>query len=950
MKLEVIKCARGILQRLKEPRVFQFKLKYNIQPTLQVTLTRWATLLLYGWLAALVVYLFLPLIILIRPSNLLSLNGHLGWYWALLLTHVLISVMVVLYLQAKLYIRLPRRTFTCGYCFDIQSFLRYPSLHLAVIFGVVFLFWLSGAGLDALHANSGNVFIVAIEKATLLFSQESAARHSTPAVSAFGLFLFLIIYGLFSVVRNEMTLRKENEKTNGSDQKTPLDLLTCSDPQFIKWFSTEKDEIILDFFDRRPYVNRIFNRLVSEEYRNKGQVLLGEFGSGKTTIVNMVKNQLDESWIKSEFDCWQRAGKPEELATQFMEQIIHDVGQQIDASSLASLPDSFAHALYGVSNWFSFLDPLLRPDTSAEVVEKLDRLLEANNRKLLIVVENVDRNKERDHFIDVISAILDKLSSNKNIRFIFSGDESYLNTEMVYRISDYKENLDNFAPVEIVLRFIAMCLKKSLRDKSNGDLIIYPYIKKGFSVPLSTEVQILEMGEIFNLGDLIRNSKEDEYEDISSQYLVLRSLVDILNNPRLLKYVLRDTYDLWASNECNISGEVNLFDFIAYLVSKYDGKLKEIIKTYAEEISSSDDNNPFTWRIRRNWKQNDRKLNKSDIPAPEARDFIAYYLLNGDVTPGVSIRYLCQPIIVVNGISENKFSKYRKIVDIGMVEGYADSDQEFLRNYIKASGVVLNTEAIKSALTFGQNHQVIFESLVKAMTCNYFESVKELHQFAYNAIVLADFKYALMSIGIFHSIFSLCFTVMNFDRKGGDDHAIAFENSLKFAFTELDRKKQYSFLMRMLWFLVVYGKENHFSSIVKNIVEGFITQSLAVRMGLNFRNNHPGTYELQYEFINFLPEIVSASHIFDKDDKDDKKVIKQAARTFLIIVGMRFKNDPNIIVKFNTKYASKLADLKQIIEKELGTDINEGIELDVWKEIQRVVPASDSETDSKAEE
>lgn len=134
-----------------------------------------------------------------------------------------------------------------------------------------------------------------------------------------------------------------------------------------------------------------------------------------------------------------------------------------------------------------------------------------------------------------------------------------------------------------------------------------------------------------------------------------------------------------------------------------------------------------------------------------------------------------------------------------------------------------------------------------------------------------------------------------------------------------------------------------------------MTQSLAVRMALNFRDNHPGTYELQYEFINLLPATKSASHIFDKDDKDDKddkKVIKQAARTFLIIVGMRFKNDPNIIVEFNTKYASKLADLKQIIEKELGTDINEGIESDVWKEIQRVVPAqsSKSEADPKAED
>ena len=982
MKLEIIKYVYRIFQRLKKSYIF----KFCSRPTLRVTVLRWVTVLLCGWLAALVVYLFLPLIILIRPINLVSLDGYRGWYGALVLTHVLIAVMLVLYLQSKLYIRLPRRTFRYGYCVDIPRFLRYPSLHAAVISGVVLLFCLSDAGLDGSHGNNRNMFFAAIEKVTLLFRQDSSDRSSDLDLSAFGLIFFIGVYGVISVVRNETTLRNMNEKKKNLDKKEYRDLLTCDDKEFEGWISSNKTGKYIDFFDRMPYIDRIFRRLQNGISDNKRQFLSGKFGEGKTTIVELVERKLDDDWVVSWFDCWERSGKAEELATQFMEQIIHDVGQKIDASSLTSLPDSFAHALYGVSHWFSFLDPILRPDIPAEVVAKLDSLLEVNNRKLLIVVENVDRNEERDRFITVIAAMLDKLSGNediKNINFIFSADEDLIDTQIVYRISDYMERVETIVTPEVILRFMAMCLKSSLGGKLNGESLMIPYLKQGFTLSNDSDEQIRTIKEAFGFSPNVKNPMTGD----SMELRVLNALADVLSNPRRLKYVLRHVNDLWASDASKLAGEVNLFDLILYITVSYDDELKKTIQNYPKEILEGNGDSPYSSRLRdamNKQSANDQKsapqskqlmvniidhdnlvgkintesantngLASSSITldlqyssganfknakrssGSSAREKIAFYLLNGQKSNGTRVRtLLCQPIIDEHGIAEESFRKYRKITDIGQVEGYADSDQVFLRKYINASGAALNTEATKAVLDFAMRNQDIFKSLVNSMTRNYFVSVTELYQFTYNAIVLAHFECPPMTNGPFHSIFGLCFSVINFDRNGGDDHAEAFGVSLMAAFNNLDKQKKYLFLIKMLWTLINSGADRHFSKVAKVVVEKVLKNNLARNIGLHLTENNFCVYDLANEYIYFITILKRAENIFSES------MLSQAITIFLNFFGMIFTHDSHIIVKYHRERGSQLAVFYNYVRENLNMLSINGLEADVLREIYRVILAS----------
>lgn len=918
----------GICQRLKKPQVFH---RYR-EPGIAVTLLRWLTLLVYGWMGAVVVYLLWPWLSYLRPERLFSLADNPGLYGLLQITWSLVAVLLVLTLQDKFFIRFPRKC-QSGYRIDIPTFLRYPTLHVSVVTGIILLL----SAFNDIPSEMLNFPVSVKEKDTKL----------VPGLAADGLGIFFWLYAFVLAVRTEYRIRTAAAEASQLKSKETLDLLACSDDQFRSWLLKEEDTKTLDFFKREPYVTRMLGRIKSPssnevpqengQQKSKGQVLLGEFGSGKTSIVNLLEKELDPEWIVSRFDCWQRSGKPQELAAQLMEQIIHDVGQQVEAASLVGLPESFASALYGSSHWWQLLDIWLRPDTPEQVMGKLDALLKANNRKLLLVIENVDRNEEREHFINIIAAILDKLQQSKNLNhidFIFSADEARLDKELLYRIADYRERVATFISPELLIRFMALCLDSALSKQDDGESLIIPYLSKDFLLPDDAQRKIEAVKNAFG----IQSNGNHYMSPASPEYQVLMALTNILSNPRRLKHVLRDMYQRWMDE---LKGEVNLFDLLLYCTANDEGSIRKSMEQFTPEMLDSPDYDPYTFDLSKKLKQRAGESTEG-IPSYSDADVIAFYLLNGHIVSGRPCREICQPVIDEGGVSEESFTKYRKGVDIGVVGGYATSDQEFLKNYIKASAVICDKKSLKFCLDSLQKDWNISKNLLKNMTIQYFSSVRELHQFLYNTIVFADEKYVGTFPGALEELIHLCFEVMNFDGSGGEQNSLEFQRKLIAALEQLDEHKHYSYLMRVLSFLLWSGADNHFSQVVTAVIETMFTHQLSVRLGLCFRGgHHKGTHELQYEYIHFLPALNEALHLINRD------TFNEACRSFLIVTGIGLVDEPTLLYQFAQRYKERLAEIKGAIQQAVKTNVPEGIELKAWKELQRVLQ---DKSDDSAEE
>ena len=946
MPSHILSCLQRIASRFKESRVFQL----NPEPAWHISVLRWITLIFYGWLGAVLVYLVWPWLSYLRPEHWFSLEGKPGLYGVLQITWICVAVLLVLTLQDKFFIRFPRKRRSV-YCIDIQTFVRYPTLHVSVVTGILIL--LSAFNTVSVADGSG-LLVISSEMLHFPVSVTEKDTRIVPELAADGLGMFFWFYAFVLAVRTEYRIRKAVAEASQLKSKETLDLLACSDDQFRSWLLKEEDTKALDFFKREPYITRMLKRIIRSssnsvpqedgQQNSKGQVLLGEFGSGKTTIVNLLEKELDPEWIVSRFDCWQRSGKPQELAAQFIEQAIHDVGQQIEVTSLVGLPESFATALYGSNHWWNLLDIWFRPGRPEEVIAKLDTLLKVNNRKLLLVVENVDRNEERGHFINIIAAILDKLQQAQgtgNIHFIFSADEALLDAEFLYRIADYRERVANFIPPDLLIRFMALCLDGALNKQDDGESLIIPYLSKGFSLPEDAQGKIEAVKHAFEISSDDDNDKSSAFSKESIENQVLMALTNILSNPRRLKHVLRDMYQRWMDE---LRGEVNLFDLLLYCTANDEGSIRVGMEQFTPDILNGSGYDPFTSGIRKKWNKDDDN-NQPEIPEYGDADVIAFYLLNGYISPGQSCRpYLCQPVIDEGGVLEESFVKYRKVVDIGVVKDYAASDQEFLKNYIKASADNGDQDALKVCLSFAQsssNNLVIFETLLETMTKEYFSSVTELYQFTYHAIALADSRYVGTMNGVLRALIKLCFDVMNFDGSGGESHADKLKEKLTDALKELDERKQYSYLLRSLSFFALGGENNLRSRAINSVAKSVFTRELSKRMAAAFRENYAGTHELQYEYILFLRACEKASHIINKE------ILCEACHSFLIVVGERLEVDLQVLEEFVQKYPDRLRDIKDTIRHWLDVETLTSIELNAWKELERVLPDKSDDSDKE---
>ena len=144
-----------------------------------------------------------------------------------------------------------------------------------------------------------------------------------------------------------------------------------------------------------------------------------------------------------------------------------------------------------------------------------------------------------------------------------------------------------------------------------------------------------------------------------------------------------------------------------------------------------------------------------------------------------------------------------------------------------------------------------------------------------------------------------------------------------------------------MWHLVGVGKDFHFKAVVKNVIESTIDQGLPERMGQAFSENHPATHELQYEYISFLPVLDKADHLLDEG------VIKQAAHSFLWVVGKKPDQDWKILADFHYRYEDKFNEIKNIIQKRIGSEITDDIEKAAWKEMLRLSPLDTNKPDSE---
>lgn len=210
------------------------------------------------------------------------------------------------------------------------------------------------------------------------------------------------------------TRRASNANTDQWEWKT-----------FETWFGTE-EPAVLDYFHHSPVSARIVQALLAES-RDQSVALLGPFGSGKTTIFERARTQLEDSdspvIIIADFNAWAIAD-PADAPRVALERIVEALGRIIDVQRFRALPTTYQKLIAAEPS--GTLAKLVGTDPTGEPLAQLRQLepiLHALNVRVVMFVEDADRagiGFDTRH----LERLLSSLREVKRLSFVLSIDGS----------------------------------------------------------------------------------------------------------------------------------------------------------------------------------------------------------------------------------------------------------------------------------------------------------------------------------------------------------------------------------------------------------------------------------------------------------------------------------------------------------------------------------------------
>tara|TARA_B110001469_G_scaffold106472_1_gene106303 strand:+ start:1685 stop:4318 length:2634 start_codon:yes stop_codon:yes gene_type:complete len=281
-----------------------------------------------------------------------------------------------------------------------------------------------------------------------------------------------------------------------------------------------------DLFDHTIVADRLGKRL---QEKAQSIALLGPYGAGKSSVCKMLEQQSDDIFVT--VSCWGVSGS-DKIQGILLESILTGLAKHVDCFKLRTLPDHYIKAIGGYSSWLdSLLTLVSHKKTPLDQIERLSPILSAIDKRIVIVIEDLDRNQEGFE-LSQIQALLVQLKHVKEITFVLAispeQDIDFL------KVCEHLELIDEL-PRQQTLKIIDQ-LRSILLRHSNE--IILPEALR--------DITIQE--------DLLVNSDKS----IGYNYSTERCLYRLLSTPRKLRAAMLRLLGAWE----DLKGEVNIDELI----------------------------------------------------------------------------------------------------------------------------------------------------------------------------------------------------------------------------------------------------------------------------------------------------------------------------------------------------------------------------------------------------
>lgn len=417
-----------------------------------------------------------------------------------------------------------------------------------------------------------------------------------------------------------------------------------------------------DYLQQEKFVNRL--KSVITDYNSQDSLtiqLRGEWGSGKSSVLNMLKNSLEEDSEKGPlvmyFNPWNFSTKNEliksffkELSVIFKENMGDEEFSKLNdflnliMSSVVSLTP-----LFGADSFFSIIANIFSniliwiskrsvdEKNLVDVKNKLNSLLIKNNRKIVVMVDDIDRLTNIE--IEQVFQLTKSIADFSNMIYILAYDEKYAITAL--------ENNGIHQPKEYIKKINQLQLDIPKANKLNLKEIFFERISEIFKKNhLNFDYYIIEdiyYSYLTNYFSTIRDI--NRYLNTLSFYLPLIKERVYINDFLRLTILQVFEYDIYLKIKNNPEMFVESYDF-DYLISNHIPSIYYIhekkAKEFYEELYKLADNEEIVKKILYGLfpkllylEQNDKfkfKFNDSeyitDFRIASSRSFNYYFTFN----------------------------------------------------------------------------------------------------------------------------------------------------------------------------------------------------------------------------------------------------------------------------------------------------------------------------------
>jgi hypothetical protein len=327
-------------------------------------------------------------------------------------------------------------------------------------------------------------------------------------------------------------------------------------PELLRWIGTDNpiQDGEYDLFGHIVVARRTAERLL--RYPNFAQALIGRFGSGKTTILEMTIRELEAMDIEKRthivpIGLWPyETTKAAVIGT--IGAIIDALNQETNTIGLRTLPGAYVQSMSAAGGMWAILAPLFQEDDPYKVLKAIDDVASAIGHHYVVWIEDLERFAGGGHPDAGEGETVEEAERLRPIKALLYGLNELSSVTIVTATTTLHTRFD----LNKIARFVEKPLQVS--EESVGPII--DEFKSGcLAGDWISPLQEMNPNKVFHFLELNSMSRRLHRNMFGSEYFGEEdALLALCVTPRSIKSSLEACWDVWGW----LKGEIDFYDVL----------------------------------------------------------------------------------------------------------------------------------------------------------------------------------------------------------------------------------------------------------------------------------------------------------------------------------------------------------------------------------------------------